>query len=180
MGLAQWSGFINSHHVLFDVTGSFGNPGPYAGFLSSVLPIGLSMYLYSKDKTTNEYMLKYLGLITVILILIILPTSESRASWIACLIGMLCACYPILKNKILNLRKEVAISIVAILLVLGCFFSYILFLWKVDSSMGRVLNWKIAASIFKDHPLIGVGQGNYQHAFGKYQAIFSNLAKGRN
>ena len=43
-GLRQLYGFIGSHHSLYKLTGSFFNPGPYAGYLAVVFPLAL-LYL---------------------------------------------------------------------------------------------------------------------------------------
>ncbi len=45
-GNLQLWGYYPSHHNLFKMTGSFFNPGPYSGYLASILPITLGIYLY--------------------------------------------------------------------------------------------------------------------------------------
>ena len=40
-GLLQLYGFYRSYHNLYPVTGSFFNPGPYAGYLAVVFPLAL-------------------------------------------------------------------------------------------------------------------------------------------
>lgn len=56
-GNLQLYGIYPSHHGLFKMTGSFFNPGPYSGYLVSVLPIALGFYLLSRreglDKNFN-------------------------------------------------------------------------------------------------------------------------------
>ncbi|MCF8360973.1 MAG: O-antigen ligase family protein [Prolixibacteraceae bacterium] len=49
-GCLQLWGFYPSHHGLFKMTGSFFNPGPYAGFLCAVLPIAVGLYLSFRKK----------------------------------------------------------------------------------------------------------------------------------
>jgi tetratricopeptide (TPR) repeat protein len=43
-GNLQLWGYYPSHHGLFKMTGSFFNPGPYAGFLCAVLPVAVGLY----------------------------------------------------------------------------------------------------------------------------------------
>jgi O-antigen ligase len=43
-GNLQLWGYYPSHHGLFKMTGSFFNPGPYAGFLGAVLPVAVGLY----------------------------------------------------------------------------------------------------------------------------------------
>lgn len=45
-GNLQLWGYYPSHHGLFKLTGSFFNPGPYAGYLAAVFPIALGHYLF--------------------------------------------------------------------------------------------------------------------------------------
>ena len=45
-GNLQLWGWYPSHHHLFKMTGSFFNPGPYAGYLASVFPVALGFYLF--------------------------------------------------------------------------------------------------------------------------------------
>jgi len=46
-GNLQLWGYYPSHHNLFKLTGSFFNPGPYAGYLASVFPAALGFWLFS-------------------------------------------------------------------------------------------------------------------------------------
>ncbi len=45
-GNLQLYGFYPSHHSLFKMTGSFFNPGPYAGYLVSILPVAIALSLF--------------------------------------------------------------------------------------------------------------------------------------
>lgn len=45
-GNLQLWGYLPSHHGIFKMTGSFFNPGPYAGYLAAVFPIALGFYLF--------------------------------------------------------------------------------------------------------------------------------------
>lgn len=51
-GLLQLYGFYPSNHSLFKMTGSFFNPGPYAGFL--VVPFVLSIGLIIENKNIKQ------------------------------------------------------------------------------------------------------------------------------
>lgn len=41
-GILQWVGVMHSHHYGYAFTGTFYNPGPYACFLSIIVPVALS------------------------------------------------------------------------------------------------------------------------------------------
>ena len=115
-GLFQLYGFKNSQHELFKLTGSFFNPGPYAGYLSVVFPLSLHWFLKSHhqlpvikpgafradDEISNSLIYlkikrifdnflpvakKIFGGITCVAILLVLPAAMSRASWLAAIVG---------------------------------------------------------------------------------------------
>ncbi|HYX06371.1 MAG TPA: hypothetical protein VE912_06515, partial [Bacteroidales bacterium] len=48
-GNLQLWGYYPSHHGLYKLTGSFFNPGPYAGYLASVFPAALGFWLFGKQ-----------------------------------------------------------------------------------------------------------------------------------
>jgi len=68
-GNLQLWGYYPSNHGLFKMTGSFFNPGPYAGYLAAVFPISLGIYLFeipSKNSKPNSLLLKLLEYYNVI------------------------------------------------------------------------------------------------------------------
>ena len=112
-GFRQLYGFLPSQHSLFSLTGSFFNPGPYAGYLAVVFPLALQVFLDKSYelRVKNEgreksmsWMLKVksffpfpfltlssylLTLSSCIAILLVLPAAMSRASWLAVIAGSL-------------------------------------------------------------------------------------------
>jgi len=68
-GLMQLYGLRTSQHGLFRLTGSFFNPGPYAGYLAVVFPMALyelrELRIKSEElRTKSKWMLKFLTLIS--------------------------------------------------------------------------------------------------------------------
>ena len=68
-GVLQIYGVYPSNHNLFNITGGFFNPGPYAGYLSGIWPIAFSIYLFrkklptikiSRNNLVTNYLLKIL------------------------------------------------------------------------------------------------------------------------
>ncbi len=58
-GNLQLWGIYSSHHSLFKLTGSFFNPGPYAGYLASVFPVVVGLYIFKLNlltKASNSFM----------------------------------------------------------------------------------------------------------------------------
>jgi O-antigen polymerase len=109
MGLMQLHGKTTSNHSLFNITGTFHNPGPFAGFVVSALPLALGVILvlqhdYSGKKYRNLKLWKWpikvhdnafylqkaitcLGYGVIIALLLVIPATRSRAAWIAGLAG---------------------------------------------------------------------------------------------
>src|SRR5690606_26336819 len=97
-GNLQLLGYFSSNNQYFNITGSFFNPGPYAGFLVSVWVIALSVFLFmgdilkiifvdQKKPSPNHYRLTslafdYISVIGMFSILLVLPSTKSRATWI--------------------------------------------------------------------------------------------------
>ena len=52
-GNLQLWGYYPSHHNLFKLTGSFFNPGPYAGFLAVIFPVAFCFWLYGIKTATT-------------------------------------------------------------------------------------------------------------------------------
>lgn len=184
-GLLQLYGFDSSQHSLFKTTGSFFNPGPYAGYLAMVFPLSLYYWLNPfKDinyKITRWKYYLFIGLkwfagITCIAMILILPAAMSRASWLAVGGGSIVVIYfylkeyyPIKEYYELHKKKIRWISVLAIILLIIGFSG--MYLMKKDSADGRTLMWKISLQTITKHPF-GVGLGNFSGAYGDTQAEY--------
>ena len=73
IGLRQVFGFEASGHALYALTGSFFNPGPYAGYLAMALPVCLYEYLcIERERAWRRYVAGGVGL----LLLCVLPATR--------------------------------------------------------------------------------------------------------
>ncbi|NDV64582.1 O-antigen ligase family protein [Bacteroides sp. 224] len=159
--LAQLTGVIASNHSLFDFTGSFHNPGPLAGFLVPIF--FLSGYLFYKQfvgKRKMHLMVVYGG--GLLLFLGVLFLSNSRAAWLAVVVGVL----------LLLLKKGVSgkIRMASILLVL-CLLVFLYYLRR-DSADGRILIWKASLEMCKEAPVTGLGAHSFPRHYMHYQADY--------
>lgn len=170
-GLLQLYGFTPSHHFLYSTTGSFGNPGPYSGYIAMMFPICLSQVLSSKGW-------KFYVLLSILSLMIcIIPAGMSRSAWLALLI----ACLWVLVqhkgwiSKIEKYRKDhqkktigyALLLLLAITVALSC-----LFLMKADSANGRLFIWKNTGKMILDHPVFGSGPGSFPSLYGKVQSSY--------
>jgi O-antigen ligase len=200
-GLMQLYGFTSSQHNLFKTTGSFFNPGPYSGWLAMVFPmaLGYAVFNYFNHKEreviqsssvihkivslhTSYRRLFMIGLctLTALSIILVLPATMSRASWLALLggsafIGLMYLIFAQGKSistfrRYFEKQKKIVILSMATVVLLAV--SMIgLFLLKKDSASGRLFTWKIALQTIKANPL-GVGLGNFGGSYGDAQAAY--------
>jgi tetratricopeptide (TPR) repeat protein len=177
-GLMQLYGFLDSQHQFFRITGSFFNPGPYAGWIAMILPLTLG---YAVINFKNSRFMFVLCSLTVLFILFVLPATMSRASWLATLggnafIGIMYFLslqrkkVVMFRNYLKKYRKKVIfLSIVAVMLLASSMTG--LFLLKKDSAYGRAFIWKISLQTIKEHSM-GVGLGNFSGSYGDTQAAY--------
>ncbi|MBP1617085.1 MAG: hypothetical protein H6Q14_912 [Bacteroidetes bacterium] len=185
-GTGQLHGYFPSQHSLFPTTGSFYNSGPYGGLLSVTLPIAV-YYVLNDFQIFNrrfewKHLLRYIGwgicAITLLIIVTILPSTLSRGAWIASLCGsgwvVFCHLLPKMKNKPGNAiqkdRKRTGLIFALLVIAFVAFVSGVYHL-KKDSADGRLLMWKVASGIIKEHPQ-GIGIGRFPYYYGEYQVRY--------
>jgi O-antigen polymerase len=191
-GNLQLLGYYSSNHSGFKMTGSFFNPGPYAGFLVIVWAVALGMYLF-KDSLTiqvqsqiksntpffNEfikYTFDYIPLLGLISITLVLPALQSRASWIAAIVGSIVLVefrYRFLNNlfkKATAKIQKTALMLAAIGILSAGIFS--IYNYKRSSSDGRVFIWKVTTEMIADNPVFGLGFDRFKAQYMNYQADY--------
>lgn len=184
-GLRQLYGFAASGHARYALTGSFFNPGPYAGYLAMVLPLCLDRWMNLrfpwKLMETDMKIEKCIVMVAGLCILCVLPATMSRSAWLAA--GVACLwVYAVHaewgkrlgENWRLNRGRILAGVVVALCLLIigGC----LLFSLKPDSARGRLFMWKITCHAIAKKPMVGYGPGNFAVAYGDAQEKY--FAKG--
>lgn len=189
-GLLQLYGFAHAQHALFGVTGSFFNPGPYAGFLAIILPVSLFYLCWdrqaiAKHRRHNAFFFKVrwaVALVTCISIVLILPATMSRAAWMAAAIGCVVVfwgyyrCFFITKRrKRNNMGRKIGFTVVSLtiasLAVAGLYYM------KKDSADGRTLIWKLSADRISK-TWVGEGIGTFSGIYGRIQQTYFNSGAG--
>jgi O-antigen ligase len=177
VGILQLYSIIQSNNPYFKVTGTFVNPTPFGLFLCIAFVFGLTVFTL---QGFSNKVIKYMALVSCILIVFILPFSLNRASWIGVLAGILIiGLYKLIQLKhvyTVGVRKKVGIVGVIILI---CISGVFLYHFKKDSSDGRMLIWKVSGNIIKEHPLAGIGYGRFHSEYNLWQADYfkKNLNK---
>ncbi len=191
-GALQLTGYFPSLNPNFNVTGSFFNPGPYAGFLAIVGNVALGTFLFKKDiliqiasdqkkqpnikcKLINN-LFQYIPIIGIITIVIILPATHSRAAWLAFLFGaviMLSFKYGVV-NRFYNWNrfKRIVIALTTFIILSTSFYG--VYHFKRESADGRMLIWKITSHIIKNNPILGVGHDRFKAYYMNAQANYFN------
>ena len=158
-GLLQLHGVLKSYHSVFAISGSFFNPGPYAGFLACGIPLALHCLLSGRAKAE-----KFLGFACLITAGLILPATMSRAAWLAIVAGGA----PVIIRQ-LKIKKTVLFVFAGIFIV-GAFLG--LHAFKKSSIDGRLLIWRVSANIVSEKPLTGSGLGSFQVRYDGSQADY--------
>lgn len=173
-GLAQLYGFARSYNELFSITGTFFNPGPYSGFLALGVPLALG---FSLDKGLSR-MKRSLGFVCLVAIFLILPSTMSRASWVAAFAGGLVvvfqfygfrfmgSCFRFLQSVSLRITMVIMVGSLVVGLFAGAY------KMKKESVDGRILLWSVSLEAVKDHPLFGSGYGRFAAVYGDAQATY--------
>ncbi len=208
IGLKQLYGWSLSNHALFRLTGSFFNPGPYAGYLSIIFPLALSFtifgiyILYSKTtfseinnlkslisfiKNNRKYTIlifvSTLSFLSILLSLTVLPASMSRAAWISTIVGCIvsitnCCVQKKKINEYYHKYLKYHKFTLSIIVIITAIICFNTYLLKQDSANGRILIWKIAITNSVKYPW-GVGLGNFAGTYGKMQSEYFS-EKGHN
>lgn len=198
-GIRQALGMQRSNHWLFNVTGSFFNPGPYGGYIAIILSVALSYAVGRYGYTSRVFAcfrsfrtitlrkalwaLTYsAAILSIILIIIVLPSTMSRAAFVAVAVSGL-AIFAVRRTILhsfsayISRNRTKCTVIGAIALVVICSGAYYMYAVKKDSADGRLLMWKIAAKAMLAHPAIGVGPGYFGGVYGDVQAGYFGSEK---
>ncbi len=145
-----------SNHMLFLITGTFYNPGPYSAYLVLGTVILLSM-LHSESH--GMYLLTFGMVKTIyfyyallILTLLVLPATWSRSAFVALAV----MCLWIYRDKYKRYRYY--LWGVIIVVVIGLYFV------KKGSADGRLFIWLSSLTSWLHSPWIGTGIGSFFHA----------------
>ena len=180
LGLRQLYGFESSNHSLFNLTGSFFNPGPYSGYLAMVFPICLYEWLRLKDKKEKTWMETggyYVSAGGMLLMLCVLPAGMSRSAWLATAISGLWVCGMHYRwgkelKRLWRAHRQRMMGAAAVGLLCVLLGGAVLFHLKKDSASGRLLMWKISCLAIAERPIIGYGHGNFALAYGAAQEAY--------
>lgn len=165
IAICQKNGLIASHNLVFDVTGSFSNPGPLGGYIAICCSITMGL-LYHKINNGTKKVLYFLS-IGLFIQLYGLYLTESRAGIISLIpICLIWVSNPLLMKKAPKKNRYIIISLI---LIVG---SILMYQNKPASADGRLLIWRVSTEMITDAPLFGHGPNGFSKEYMIYQANY--------
>ena len=155
-----------SNHSFFNITGSFGNPGPLAGYLVPLF--FLSLYL-ARSPSARWKIIYYAA---TLLIASIVIAAFSRAAWAAAAVAGLFLFKENIAAYLKSTPKWVAAGMSA--LVVAICLAGAAWMWqlKKESATGRLLVWEITWKQAKKSILTGYGVNSFTPNYLYWQAEY--------
>lgn len=169
-GYELWTGFMQlagreaSRHHLFDVTGTFFNPGPYAIFVAVVLAVSVAWWYRHGEAFAGRGRWSRMGAWSVAAVAVfcfpVLVATWSRAAWVAVAVAAACLLWKAHRRMVLwGMGVAVCAGVAAYFL-------------KQGSADGRLLMTMVAGRAWAGEWLCGHGLGGYAQAYGAVQEAF--------
>lgn len=169
-GYELWTGFMQlagrevSRHHLFDVTGTFFNPGPYAIFVAVVLAVSVAWWYRRGEDCAGRGRWSRAGAWSVAAVAVfcfpVLVATWSRAAWVAVAVAAACLLWKAHRRMVLwGMGVAVCAGVAAYFL-------------KQGSADGRLLMTMVAGRAWVGEWLCGHGLGGYAQAYGAAQEAF--------
>ena len=169
-GYELWTGFMQlagreaSRHHLFDVTGTFFNPGPYAIFVAVVLAVSVAWWYRHGEVFAGRGRWSRVGAWSVAAVAVfcfpVLVATWSRAAWVAVAVAAACLLWKAHRRMVLwGMGVAVCAGVAAYFL-------------KQGSADGRLLMTMVAGRAWAGEWLCGHGLGGYAQAYGAAQEAF--------
>lgn len=168
IAIGQQNWWIDSNHIHFQITGSFGNPGQLGGYLAICFVAALGLNI---TKTVRKNKIGVvIGTFAIAIIAYGLILADSRAGWLAALVG---AGIYFMPNTKLWSAKCKSVFFVTMTTIMACL-CVLLFLYRPDSVRARMLTWRVSTDMISDVPILGHGIGTFNDHYMLYQAEYFN------
>jgi putative inorganic carbon (HCO3(-)) transporter len=160
--IEPWSGRITSLLLQFN---------SLAGYLDLVIPVAMACAVLAKDRT-----LKLLGIACVGTAIIAEVLTQSRGGIIA-LVGIVILAAWFLTKSVAARLKLFCLCLIACVLIVPVLFNHFDRLHDIDdeTQTSRLALWQAAAQMFIEHPVLGVGYGNYKVVYSSLVSYQGNL-----
>lgn len=172
-GISQLIGYTSSNHILYSITGSFMNPGPYGGFIAVCLSLLAAYCVKYKDDQQHKFIPKivYCGVsIVAVMAIVILPSTQSRSSILALGCGMILLAFGTerIRTKIKPILKKYGLWILLGVAIMGIG----VYMIKKPSADGRLFMDRMCIRTICGNGLKGAGIGRFGAAYGETQSSY--------
>ena len=192
LGIRQAFRLAPSGHGIYLVTGSFFNPGPFGGYLASLMAVSFAYVLhgYSNFKESLPRIKKGeraaglfatvavygLGCVALTAGAIIFFAVFSRSAMVALFVSstVVLFMYGPFRQYVCNvvrMKRKAVITASCVLLVVSLCAAG-LYYAKKDSADGRMLMWKVSAKTVTHNPVEGSGLGTFAANYAESQADY--------
>jgi tetratricopeptide (TPR) repeat protein len=150
---------------LYELHGLFGHKNLFSSIMFLCLPFLVYLIIHTKNK------IRYLYIVLIISTLILLVFIQTKAVLLALLLGIGVAMLVLFSQlKISSTIKYSSFAMMIFGVLIGVFLlkNKLTLLSNNDTIVERTLLWQNTWQMIKEHPLMGVGAGNWQLFFPKY------------
>ena len=157
----------------------FVNPNHHAGFLNCIIPITFSFLFFSRGRKIA----KIIGVLALCVMVFALYLTKSRGGWIAATLVTSVLMFLCLKKSVA--KYSVPLLVIGVLSVgVGVFYfsdgfrERLLGVFSTNSNqsgMFRAWLWLPAFQMWVDHPIFGVGPGQFNIRFPEYRTALTQL-----
>lgn len=168
VAILQKMHWLESNHHAFDVTGTFGNPGPLGGLTAVSFTLTLAG-IYKAVNLNQHILIKITYAMVGLTIAAGLTLSESRAAWLGVIVAVMWSMFQIqFFPHLIHKKKYVFLSVFIITSIILCG----LYSIRPQSADGRLFIWYNTVRMIADYPLWGTGSGGWLANYMYYQADF--------
>ena len=152
----------NGFHTMLP-SGLYENPAGVITHLALLYPLGLFRAL------TTRGCKKIIAIIQLLLYVFVIFVCKSRTGLIAIIISTVT--YFIISSNCFRKRLSNIYVIFGLVIALFIFCLYV-YRWKIDSTNGRILIWKVCLNMIKEKPILGYGFDGFTSNYMLSQADF--------
>ena len=151
--------------VITRITSTFANPNAFGAYLILIIFPVIMLSIYEKNKTK-----KIMYVLLSMLVIINLVMTFSRNAILGLGIGLL------VLTLIYSIKWIFALGGLAILLsFIPSVFQRIVGTFDLHQNELRIKLWKTALYMIRDHPILGVGNGNFVTKYNEYVSKYKEL-----
>lgn len=163
----QLFGLLPNSESRYAIGGTMGNPNALA--ISLMMGIWFFPPIFFRGQPVHK---KITGALLLAFILGVIILLRCRAVWVALAISAILY----YKGNFIRVfrRQSLLVRLLLIITIAGssCFAGYGIYLLKKDSTIGRLLIWKISGQLATENILIGIGPGNFANTYAQKQSAY--------